>query len=373
VQDVERALSSLERRIERRRRTQRAVAAAALVSVCLLGFFSVRGSREPLAQAPLHTRDGSQATLVEPDTQLQVQRDSESEVVLALARGTGHFDVTKRPTRRYRVRAGQVDVQVLGTVFDVERRGERSRVHVVQGAVRVGWPGGHTVLRAGESGWFPRTNQPAEAAHADNTLPGDAAPPVAADRVGSTAALAAELTPPHQAQAVQDVRAETTTVLQTGASHDRRGPRREAWRSLARAGKHREAFRSLDRAPVEDLEGLLLAADAARLSDHPRDAAKYLERLVREYPETAPARLAAFTLGGLQLQELRDPARAARSFARAYTLDPEGPLAGDALAREAEALTRAGQTDRAAEVARRYLTRFPQGVRRAELQRYLAP
>jgi transmembrane sensor len=148
---------------------------------------------------------------------------------------------------------------------------------------------------------------------------------------------------------------------------------RERWRTLARAGKHQEAFGSLGKKPVEDLPGLLLAADAARLSGHPREAAGFLEQLVQRYPEGATAPLAAFTLGRLALYELKQPALAAKSFARAYTLKPKGPLAEDALAREAEAYHRAGDAERAKSAAQRYLERFPNGSRREELARYAAP
>jgi transmembrane sensor len=362
--EVERALTGLERRITRRRRVKQASVGVAMVALSLLAWLShaappgsslATWSGGTAAPQVVQTRDGSLATLVGSDTQLQLQHDGENEVALSLTRGTGHFEVSKRASRRYRVRAGAVEVQVLGTVFDVERRGARAEVRVARGAVQVTWPGGQTVLHAGESDWFPR-NQ--------------ASPPAAAPSAASSAVMEPSAQPSLAPSSQQLGRFEPR--LEHASGQTKRGSNvREAWRTLARAGKHREAFRSLDRAPVEDLDGLLLAADAARLSHHPREAARYLERLVERYPETAPARLAAFTLGGLMLHELASPARAARSFARAYELDPEGPLAQDALAREAQAHARAGRPELAAKVAERYLARFPGGARRSELERYL--
>jgi transmembrane sensor len=146
----------------------------------------------------------------------------------------------------------------------------------------------------------------------------------------------------------------------------------QAWRALARAGKHQEAFGSIGKQPVEDLAGLLLAADAARLSGHPREAVSYLEHIVQRYPASPSAPLAAFALGRLALYELKQPALAAGSFARAYTLDPKGPMAEDALAREAEAYHLAGDAQRSKRAAERYLERWPNGARRKELARYAA-
>ncbi|MDB4977709.1 MAG: hypothetical protein JWN48_6050 [Myxococcaceae bacterium] len=349
---VERALSGLSRRRARRRRLQRGAALSSVLVAALLGWIALR-SPAPGAAHSVSTRDGSHARLLEPDTVLQVQRDGTHEVALSLERGAGHFEVSKRPSRRYRVHAGVVSVQVLGTVFDIERRGARSEVRVEEGAVQVSWPGGQTVLHAGESGWFPRLE-------ADARL--ESAPPSAPQlEPASPGVVLADDTP---------TRLEPARVEQA----ERGAPRHEAWRALERAGKHGEAFRSLAgarTAHVDDLEGLLLAADAARLSQHPREAARYLARLVERYPGTAQAHLAAFTLGGLWLQDLHAPGRAAGSFARAYQLDPQGPLAEDALAREAEAEALAGEPERAARTAARYLERYPRGARRAELERYL--
>jgi transmembrane sensor len=374
--DVERSLGKLTRRIERQKRALHAGLAVSLAALMAVGWALLRAPEQArVAQhdQPLRTLDGSLASALEADTLLQVQQDGERAVSVSLVRGAGHFAVTRRPARRYHVQAGVVDVLVLGTEFDVARRGARTRVSVVHGAVQVSWPSGQTILRAGQSDWFPRAGGALSAAGGPSL------------EQASAQAYAAEGTPsratPAPATQEQTVLPGVPIPTGTGSRADEghaaspapevAPSRREAWRTLARAGKHGEAFRSLDRAHVEDLEGLLLAADAARLSGHPRAAASYLERLVQRYPASAPARLGAFTLAGLWLHELHDPARAAASYARAYQLDPDGPLAQDALAREAEAYARAGQHESARRVAERYLARYPEGVRRSELQRYL--
>jgi transmembrane sensor len=310
--NVERGLSALESRLTRRRRVvQGSFVTTTLLAACVLLIQWRAHENPPLTAARVNTRDGSVATLRGPQTLLTVTHDGADEVALELARGSAHFEVTPNPKRRYRVQAGPASVEVLGTAFDVTRTGEQARVVVDHGVVRVAWNGGAEILRAGESGTFP--------------------PP-----------LAAAVPVP-------------------------------SWRSLAQAGKHEEAFGSLGKQTVEDLPGLLLAADAARLSGHPRDAARHLEHLVQHYPQSPHAPLAAFTLGRLSLYELKQTAAAARSFGRAYALDPKGPMAEDALAREAEAYHQAGDAQRSKRAAERYLERFPNGERRSELLGYTQP
>jgi len=349
VPDADRArleanLHHLERRIVRRRRAARATTAAGALAL-LFGLFSQLQSPAPPALARLETHDGSVATALDATASLAVDHDAPDDVALSLARGGSHFEVTPNAKRRYRVRAGAVSVEVLGTGFDVTRRGTATEVRVQHGLVRVRWAERSALLHAGEAGTFP----PAV------VRPAGVPQQPLEDAPTAQAALDAPKPAPD----------ETRPQMRAQA------PQAEAWRKLARAGKHREAFGSLAGQRVDDLQGLLLAADAARLSGHGREAAQYLEELVTRYPRSEQAKLGAFTLGRLALYDLADPARAARSFASAYALDPHGPLAEDALAREAEAYHRAGDAVRARSAARRYLEAFPDGARRAAVSGYL--
>ena len=63
------------------------------------------------------------------------------------------------------------------------------------------------------------------------------------------------------------------------------------------------------------------------------------------------------------LDELGRPREAAESFQHAQQLDPTGPLAQDALAREVEAWSRAGEPARARACAQQYLKSYPSGRR----------
>ncbi len=115
-------------------------------------------------------------------------------------------------------------------------------------------------------------------------------------------------------------------------------------------------------------ENLLAAADAARLAGRPQDGVMLLRRLLREHGADPRAPLAAFTLGRVLMMEIDRPREAAAAFADAGARAPRGPFAEDALAREVEAWSRAGDAVRAGARAREYLRRFPNG-RRADAVR----
>jgi hypothetical protein len=68
------------------------------------------------------------------------------------------------------------------------------------------------------------------------------------------------------------------------------------------------------------------------------------------------------------LDELGRPREAADAFARARASG--GPLAEDALARQVEAASRAGDMAKGRELAREYLRLFPKGRRAKAVSRF---
>jgi transmembrane sensor len=141
---------------------------------------------------------------------------------------------------------------------------------------------------------------------------------------------------------------------------------------LAENGRYDEAHTALKKAGPnavrDETADLLLAADAARLSGYPAAAVPYLERVVRRHSSDPRSSLASFTLGRVLLDELGRPREAADAFARARAAG--GPLAEDALAREVEATSRAGDATRSRELARDYLARYPNGRRAKAVSRF---
>src|SRR4029078_6965903 len=133
----------------------------------------------------------------------------------------------------------------------------------------------------------------------------------------------------------------------------------------------------------DDTADLLLAADAARLSGHPTEAVPYLDSVLRGHARdprasvaalrrghalVAAACLAAFPLGRVLLAELGRPSEAVDAFALARSSG--GPLAEDALAREVEALARAGDVTRSRELALLYRRLYPNGRRAKAVSRF---
>lgn len=145
-----------------------------------------------------------------------------------------------------------------------------------------------------------------------------------------------------------------------------RPPSGKRWRQLAEQGDFEGAWvemRDQRQLPKDEPEELLLAADVARLSRHPAEAIAPLQQVIARHPRDPRAPLAAFTLGRTLLEELGQPAEAARAFRTARTMAPKGTLADDALAREVEAQARAGNTSEARKLAEEYLKRLPDGPR----------
>jgi transmembrane sensor len=250
--------------------------------------------------------DQSRATALDPATDVVVEEDAPRQAQVRLERGRARFEVKRRSERTFRVRAGNVTVNVIGTVFAVEIIADRIGVSVEQGAVEVDWGVGKERLVAGEQGWFP----PLVLGGGDSAEPAN----------GEPAATAGPAVAPERAE---------------GASASQAGP-----------ASARE---------------LLAESDAARARGETERGAELLRRVLREHPNDARAPLAAFTLGRLLLNELKRPREAAAAFHEVQVRAPRGQFAEDALAREVEAWKQASDPVRARALAQKYVERYPAG------------
>jgi transmembrane sensor len=121
---------------------------------------------------------------------------------------------------------------------------------------------------------------------------------------------------------------------------------------------------------ADEPRALLAAAERARRAEQLDEAIVLLRRIVDQHPRDPRAPYAAFILGRVLLDELGRPREAAEAFARVGGLDPRTPLLPDALAREGESWSRAGELARAEARGREYLSRYPDGRRIREVRRY---
>lgn len=386
---AERLLSGVAQ-LRRRRRVQRGVGAG-VVSLAAVGLLALRGLQpvatvlpqttehgdaavarlshletekpaaaaaipaDQLAQLPLELADGSHVRTLAQGAAVSVESNQPERIQLRLDAGGARFDVIPNTRRMFTVRAGSVEVAVLGTVFDVERDRGRVRVSVSRGKVRVRTAPGNAalnetaVVKAGESVWFDEHPEAVGAAQ-------DSAP-----------ALETHATAQPKSRASKHGR----LSREEREPRDQQQPSKAAWRSLSQSGDYDGAYRLLQHSTVEDDSGALLdAADAARLSGHPQAAVMYLRKVLDQHRQTPVAPLAAFTLGRVLLERLGQPSEAADAFATARKLAPSGSLAQDALAREVEALSKAGYPDQAYKRAREYVERFPEGRRLRAVQLY---
>ena len=291
-----------------------------------------------LASAPVNPAerdfalpDGSRVSLLSGGSRVEVLEQTAVLVRTQLGAGSARFDVRHDPSRLFEVESGDVKVRVLGTAFSMVREGSLTRVAVERGSVRVQWTGGEAFLSAGQVGLYP--------------------PPSAADAHDATKAPAEPLS-------------DLAGTLAEEAS---------SWRRLAKRGAYADAYKALgpvaSKSVRDEPTDLMLAADVARLSRHPGEATRYLSRVSDGFPRDKRAALAAFTLGRVLLEDLGQPGRAADAFRRAQQLAPRGPLASDALAREVDAAQRAGQADRARQLAARYVELYPEGPQAQRLRK----
>ncbi len=334
----------------RRRATGVALAALVACAVGLLLVWNHAVRRAPQAPpvavvAPaspdlLHMEDGTVVTATTSGAQVEPIEVAPHSVAVRLASGGARFSVTPNPERTFRVVAKNVTVTVLGTVFTVDLEAGGVRVGVERGKVHVAWPSGDRVLAVGERMLVRDEPEPA----LSSPIPADA-------------------TPPPDAAA--------TPMARTGrnAVHS---PSEPSWRALADEGAYARAFARMDAegpSAVHDEPGdLLLAADVARLGGHPEKAVPPLERVVSAHADDSRAPLAAFTLGRTLLDQLGRPREAAQAFATARRLAPRGALAQDALAREVEGWSRAGEASVAHDRAAEYVKDYPNGRRIAAVK-----
>jgi transmembrane sensor len=135
-------------RVRARARRRRVATGVALCAIFLFAGAGVQwalpnpeDARAPSAAGTqLRFADGSVVTPLTPESEIVVERVDAEGIHLRVVAGGGRFSVRRGLPRLFRVSAGDVDVTVVGTLFDVAREGTEAEVRVYEGRVRVSWP-----------------------------------------------------------------------------------------------------------------------------------------------------------------------------------------------------------------------------------------
>ncbi len=281
--------------------------------------------------------DGSRIRL-SPGARLEPLASSGKSFSAMVTRGRADFEVRPGGPRHWVIECGLATVEVVGTEFACEREHGRLRVVVRRGAVLVRGD------RVPERARRLTAGQSLEIVDERPGLPAAAAPAPAATPAAPEATAAASAPRPVGRPAPA-----------------------KAWRELARDGHHGAAFAALGsdglrrEAKRLGVDDLLALADVARLSGHPAEAVRPLERILAEFAGDPQAPLAAFALGRLELDALGRPQAAAAALTRALALGVPQSLREDVRARLVEAHARAGDRGAARQAAAAYADEFPGG------------
>jgi hypothetical protein len=313
-----------------------ALSFAVLASTGLVAVWLVPNSTRP-DLAILATESDPLALTLEEGTRLRLSPHSEvnvtssapEKVSLALGRGLIECDVVPNPKRRFSVFAGDFEVRVVGTKFQVQREvnehGARVDVDVERGVVEVRRSGQEErvyVVRAGQK-WSSEERLVAPSPLATNPAPTVEEPS----------------TPPVQAEpkvSPSDVRA-------SGAE-----------------GRTAETeVRTVD---------LFEQARGARQSGDPSRAVQLYEQFLKERPKDGRRGLAAFEIARLEMDALQNPRKALISLDRALQLGG-GRYREDIMARKIRAQDALGQTATCRTTREAYLKQYPEGIHRMEVLR----
>jgi TolA-binding protein len=360
--DAQWARIAEKRPIGRKIRSAAIPAVGVLIVACALGVVwwprETRSSNESVWEGSVVASDDAPVGMtlaegthikVEPRSEVKLLRSSSSAVQVRLTHGSARFVVAKRPTRRFSVNVGEVEVVVTGTQFRVVRRpsgaADRVQVEVIEGSVEVRRGDGVVTLRSGDQ-WSttvaPEPGEPPRPRLADERE---------SERESDTEDDTEELDMgADDGELYGEPSGDGSSVME--ADGDGQRPRESP-----RAKRRRRA-----REAARDAGELFDHANLARRVGRLEDAVAMYGELVAKHPRDKRASLAAFELGRLRMDSLRDMRGAVRALERALKLDAHGAFAEDALARLVLAEEARHDLAGCNRARSRYLARYPDGV-----------
>jgi transmembrane sensor len=303
------------------------------------------------ASLPIRFSDGTEVAL-EPEGQARVVELTEAGAHLMIESGRALVSVTPNRKGHWTFSAGPFVVEVKGTRFEIgwNPRDEIFQLTLTEGSVTISGCalGDARPLFAGETLRAScRTNdfQIAPTA-ASSSFPATGQDP-----------LDSPMPAPN----------DSAIVAAPSSSRPIGGVAGETWQGLARANKFKEAFRRVNERGFDaelaraDAEDLMLLGDVSRLSGNYGHALRAYQKVRSRAPGTEWAANAAFAMGRVYFDQRDAYGEAARWFATYSSERSDGPLAREALGRQMEALSRAGDRVGADRAAEQYLRQYPKG------------
>jgi TolA-binding protein len=244
----------------------------------------------------------------------RVLERSNRRVHLQLEQGTAEFEVTPGRDRQVVVTAAGIDVEVVGTRFEVSLLGDNDKpdvaVRVLRGTVRV--------------------------------RPRDAS--VDQGRIRTLSAGQAWATGGETAEVPRAALTENTP--RTPESNEPAAAVSAVPQAAPSALSAKELFE---------------LGEANRLKGRSREAAVALDRLRHMYPRDPRSGLASFELGRLRMDQFGDSAGALDAFSDALRLDPSARFREDAEARIVRLYAKLGSIERCLKAQAEYQSRYPNG------------
>ena len=251
---------------------------------------------------------------------------------IEVVKGAAHFDVTHDPARVFRVLAAGVSVEVIGTSFTVELYSGGARVAVDCGA-RQG------PLERQESHAIGRRSRRFRSARS---------------RMWTLRSTSFRTMKP------RTVALPFPPLLEPrAAGHPANGAR---WPAMATSPERTKLFAEKVRAPCATMRKSFSCRPTSRASAGiPIKRSRHCADCSRDMRPMPRRRLPRSRWAACSSTSSQRPRERPQAFARSYRLAPNGALSQDALAREVEAWSRAGESALAHERALRYVQTYPQG------------
>ncbi|MBX7102266.1 MAG: FecR domain-containing protein [Myxococcaceae bacterium] len=308
-----------------------------LVAVSAGAGYWLRGptaAPDATATAPRSTLPDGSTIELGANAAYTLASSSEGLVQVELVRGVATFDVVKNAKRRFLVQTGDVEVEVIGTRFQVTAdEGKGARVVVERGVVNVHQGAMARRLTVGES-WTgaaaAEETEELEETTAPETVEPSVEPPTADGGSAAPPVVRKHKKPKHKRS------------VRTGAG----------------GAKTTESTEAVADSPADELFSQTLSARGKR--QWPL-AASLAQDFLDQFPQDPRAGLVAFELGRILGDQLGKPREALSAYASAQRLDPKGDYSEELMVRWAETANRLGDAKTCAAQRDQYLRRYPAG------------